>query len=504
MKRGLFLVSLTLLVASCSGDRDTGQRYRAERDLWQANWEYRHLSIRPQEVGEDSWAALARRYEAIASQYTSAPDSAGGSDIQQEVQTVAARALFTAAQVHAILRDSIRVEQIYQQMARDFGQLTEVAAEVALARGKISENRKEFSQAADLYQTIVERVDPQPDETGVAGMVMDLPLRIARLRAQTTPSQSPAPHFVAARSHYERLVRDHPSGVIQIESQVRLAEVAADLGEWGKAIQALRLLEAQLLELDEPPREPAAVRFAISGIQNRAGADPESLRTTLTSLLEDYPDSDLVPQVLMLLAGSANERGQLDEALGYLDRIAEEHKENTDAASQALLTRGRLLESHERWAEALETYRTLPIQYPIKEAALLAPLEIVKHYSRVGDEDAAATALSQAEREYRDFISRYPPGPASFFARERLVQTLVLQTEYESALTEMLGLADDLGRTRRGAALLIAAASMAYDNLADTTRAAAILDHAGQVYAQADIGKWALDEAARLRGTISR
>ncbi len=503
MMRKLLFGILFLLASSCSSDRHVGERYRAERDLWQADWEYRNLSIRPQDVGEEQWNALAARYEAIAQKY--AGDAAADqSAVREETRTIAARALFTAARVHGTLRDSIRVEQIFEEMAGDYADLSSVAAEVAMARGRIAESKGKLGQAADFYQSIIERIDPDPAGAGVAGAVMDLPLRIARLRSQGGSPDAAATHYQAARSYYKRLVGEHAGDLVQIDAQAHLAEVAADLGDWLEAVQALRGLETQLLEMDEAPRDPCEVRLAISGIQARTGADRESARMTLTSLLEDYPDCKLVPQALLALAGNADQRDQVDEALGYLDRITDEHKESTEIASRALLVRGALLERRERWAEALEAFRTIPVEYPISEAALLAPLEIAKHYNRVSDEEATADALSQAARSYRDFIGRYPPGPSTIFARERLVQVLALQADFDSAVTEMLSLGDDLVGTQKGASLLLAAARMAYADLADTARAATILDHVGELYAQADIGNWASGEAARLRESMTR
>ncbi len=505
MKWGAVLVSLALLVASCGSDRHVGERYRAERDLWRANWEYRSLmTIRPQEVSDDRWVDLAYRYEAIANRYTKAPEVAGEGSTQRDVQTIAATALFSAAQIHALVRDSTRMETLFDQMARDFGHVPEAAAELALSRGMIAERNGELAQAARFYQVVVDRIDPAPGETGPAGMVLELPLRIARLHAQADSGSSLAALYAPARSYYEGLIRDHAGDPVQIESQSRLAEIAANLGNWEGAMEELRLLETQLLELDDPPLEPCEVRFAISGILNRAGADPESTRVALVSVLEDYPDCGLAPQVLMALAGNATERDQIDEALGYLDRISEEHDEDEEAASRALLMRARLLEAHERWPDALDAYRSLSVQHPISEAALLAPLEIAQHYLRVGDEEARTASLTRAEREYRDFIDRFRRVPTSVFARERLVQTLALQEKFDSAVTEMVSLGDDLTGTPRGATLLIAAAKMAHDALADTVRAAEILDHAGELYAKADVGKWASSEAERLRGTMSR
>jgi TolA-binding protein len=503
MRSGFLLGSLALLTVSCGIDRHVGQRYEAEQDLWRANWEYQNLSIRPQEVSEAQWETLAQDYAAIADRYTSRA-AVAGSKAQQQLQIIAARALFAAAQVHTILGDSTRVEEIYLRMAKDFRQLPEVAAEVTLARGGIAEDRGSLTDAADLYQTVVDRIDPSPAGTGAANIVLDLPLRIARLRSKEAPASARSSHYADAKAYYQRLARNHADDLVRLDAQTRMAEIAADLWQWDEAKEALRLVETQLLSFQKPPREPASARFAIAGIQKRAGAAPESTRLTLVSILHDYPDCDLAPQVLLALAQNADERDQVDEALEYLDRIVEEHKEDEQAAPHALLIRGQFLESHDRWPEALETLRDLSVHHPISEAALQVPIEIAAHYSRVQDHDAAEEALDRAVQEYRDFIARYPPGPRSIFARECLAEALALRQDYDSAIKEMLSLGEELVRTPKGATHFLAAASIACNDLADTARAISILNRVGALYTKAALGSWAADEAERLRRKMSQ
>jgi tetratricopeptide (TPR) repeat protein len=503
MRKRLLLIAALLLAASCGTDREVGQRYRAERDLSRANWEYRELSIRPDRVTDDDWTALARHYESIADKYAGTPDVRAAGTPKGDAQTVAARALFAAAQIHAALRDSNRVEALYERMAQDFGQLPAVAAEVAMIRGGTAERRGDLLAAADLYQSAVDRVEPQAGAAGVAGMVLDLPLRIARLRTQGALGPAKEAPYAAARAYYERQARDNTDALVRTDARVDLAEIAADFGRWDEAIAILRDLETQLRETKDPPRSPCEMRFAVYGVQSRAGLDLAFTKQTLTSLLDDYPDCELASQVLLALASNANRRGQVDEALGYLDRIVNEHRADPQTASQSLLGRGRLLESNGRWQEALDTYRSIPIQFPVSEGALQAPLEIVLHYARAGDDEAAKAALSQAESDYQDFIVRYPPGSLTEIAREHLAQTLMLQDKFDPAIMELIKLGDALTGTPKGASSLLTAARIACIELADTTRAIEILDHVAKIYARATVGKWASDEATRLRGLMS-
>ncbi|MBM3317864.1 MAG: hypothetical protein FJY75_08415 [Candidatus Eisenbacteria bacterium] len=503
MRGVLLLVPLALLAASCGTDREAGRRHRAEREIWRADWEYQSLSLRPEAVSEERWTDLAGRYESIAERYAGTPDPGTPGTIRADVQTIAARALFAAARIHGALRDSNRVEILYEKMAGRFGHLPDVAAEVALVRGRIAEGRGDRLAAAELYESAADRVEPRAGVAGAAGVVLDLPLRAARMRAAEAGEGQREAAYRTARAYYRRHAAGPPGDAVQVDAQVRLAELAADLGEWDEATSALHRLEAQLRGLDEPPRHPCEARFAVYGVQNRAGLSLDLTRQTLIGLLEDYPDCPLAGQVLLALASNASRRGRVDEALQHLDRIAAEPRGDVEAGSQALLARARLLDRHGRWPEALESLRMLPIRFPLSTAALQAPLEIVLHHAREDDEEAARAALAQAERDYRDFLARYPPGPLALIAREHLAQTLALSGEHDEALDEMVRLGEELSGSSKGASLLLAAARMAYEDLADTARAAAILERVGDAYGQTSVGRWATGEATRMRGTMA-
>lgn len=504
MKRLVVLASILLLLTSCSTNQDIGQRYRAERDLYQANWTYRNLSIRPEAVEEIEWNVLAQRYEQIADRNTDLAIAGGDKEVSDEIQSLAARALFTAARIYNDLGDSIHVEQIYNRISSDFEHLNEVAAEVAIAKGRLAEGHREFQEAARLYQSIVDRIVPEPDDSGAAGMVLNLPLRIARLRALEAAEDERSQIFVEARNYYQQVVQEHSSEKAQAEALAHLAEIAFEQGELEESTSILRHLESRLRGLDDPPRDPASVRLAIYAMMSRAGTDPVETQTVLVSMLEDYPESRLIPQTLMMLTNNAAERGALDEALGYLDRIATDYETDDVLPARALLVKARLLDQAGRWPKALETYRGLPVRYPISESALMTSIEIANHFARLGDSEAETAALTRAEQDYRDFISRYPPGPSTLLARELLAQTLARLERFEEATTELEALGNAIIGSPKGAQLLVTATNMALVQLADTSRAVTILERIVNGYPETAVGQQAADEAVRLGELISR
>jgi TolA-binding protein len=504
MKRLLVLSSLLLLLTSCGDNQDIGQRYRAERDLWQANWEFRNHSIRPDAVTDDEWNTLAQRFESIADRNTEISSPGGDKGVEDAIQALAARALFTASRIYGGLGDSIRVEQIFNRVTSDFDHLDDVAAEVAIAKGRLAEGHREFSVAAGLYQSIVDRVAPDPEDTGAAGMVLNLPLRIARLLALEAPEEDRGSHFTKARNYYQQVLQDHSSEKAQAEALVHLAEIAFELGELEESTSILRDLETRLRELEDPPRDPASVRMAVYAMMSRAGTDPMETRAVLVSLIEDYPESNLIPQALMMLTNNATDRGAVDEALGYLDQIATDYDADDVLPARALLAKARLLDQADRWGEALETYRLLPVRYPISESALMVSIEIANHFARAGEADAESRALTRAEQDYRDFISRYPPGPTTLFARERLAQTLARLERFEEATTELEALGSAMMGSPQGAKLLVTATNVALTQLADTARAVTILERIVNGYPETEVSRQAADEAARLGELMSR
>ncbi len=499
----LILLAAPLLAASCGTDPAIGERYRAERELSRLGWSFRNLSLRPQDTTDEQWADLAARYEALADRFNQ-PGAIQEGEIGEEIQTIAARALFTAARVHGNLRDSIHVHAIHERMAGEFAHLPQVFAEVELARGKIAHTDGRIDEAIVHYGNVVENAAPEVGAAGAAGVVLDLPLLMTRLHNREHPDEDPSPPYDRAATYYERVAQEHSGELLGMEAQARLSEVAADRGDWDRALGLMADIEAELVSLDDPPRDPSAVRLAIAGMQNRAQMDLSTIAATLASLLTDYPESEHAPQALLNLADIAVERGRIEDALGYFEEITERYGDHQAHASEAMLRQGQLLESEDRWSEALRLYRALPNEYPVTEAALWAPLRIAQHYMREGETEEGRRALDQAERAYRDFIEGTPPGRLTVFAKERLIETMLGQEKYDEAITESIALGDQLVGTRDGVSHLIAAASIARGALADTSRAADILDHLAETYPQTGVGQWAATEAESLRGTASR
>ena len=272
MRRARSVLLGLLLVTACAAHPDVDTRYRAERDIWNINREVRRLAIKPELVEEATWRAIATRYEQLVATY--GQDAGPDAQAARDTRAIVASACISAAQVYATVGDSSQMLSTYERVATGFQDVPSAVAEVALAQGRIAEGKRDWEKAAAAYQVIVDRIEPQPGDTGAAGAVMELPLRIARLHdaAATAAaaadsaahSAPPAPDvsrfYEDARAQYSRWIAAHPGSPIELQARARLADVVASQREWDVALQTLHQLEADLKSgrLSAPPRRGRA------------------------------------------------------------------------------------------------------------------------------------------------------------------------------------------------------------------------------------------------------
>jgi len=301
-----------------------------------------------------------------------------------------------------------------------------------------------------------------------------------------------------AETYYKDMIAKADT-LTTLDARAYMADVAADQSHWDEAASQLKSLEQTLRVMKPAPKDPASARYALAQLQTRSKAEAPSVQATLLSLIKDYPESPFVVQANLSLAYTYAQSEQFDRALAALDAVGSTKSAPEDLAGQALLLKAQILDHTGKWTDAQQILAALPVDHPLSEAALLAPIEVVRHYERAGDSEGTQAALAKAEASYRDFLNRYPTGPVSVMAQEKLARTLAQEKRYDLAVAEFVRLGEALGQHPAGATYLAAAAQLALQQLGDTTRAAEILDRTATQYPNRKVGQWASEQAARLR-----
>lgn len=504
MRRAWISALIVVSVWGCGGSSPESRRFKAESELFELNKDWRELNIKPELVAKEDRVEIADRFVALANRHrdvaaTSDTSEAGQAALQ--TRAIVARALITAGDIHAGLGEGALADSLYGRVIDTYDDLPRMVAEAAIDRGVVAEGEGRLRDAAAAYARAVGRVMPSAEGAGPERRIMPLPLHIARLRAQAagdTLGESLAPYYKESRAYYEALAGRFAGQPLGIEARSRLVDAATDLGEWSEAIRQLRVLEGEIRGLAVEGHDLGEIRYAIAEAQRRMG-QADAGAATMESVLKDAPKSPLAPRALIALALYAEDRGRTPGALAYLERVPKEYPGAEDERALAMLARARIYERTGRWQEALELYRALPLEHPLSEPALLAPIEIVQHHSRTGDAEARGRALKDAEASFREFIERYPSQAYTILARAKLVEVLTTEKRYGEAVDELLVIAQAQKGKQAGVLSLLRAASLALTEMKDVDRALEILDRGSSWYEGSDLGRRLAGEAGRIR-----
>ena len=284
-----------------------------------------------------------------------------------------------------------------------------------------------------------------------------------------------------------------------VTAQSRLVDAATDRERWEEAIDRLRRLESMLNEMDDPPQDPAQVRMAVAQTQYRGLQNAPAAVETWRSLLRDYPDSEVAPQALISLSSHQAMSGDAEAALETLSRVPQEYPNDMASGPVAVLARARLLEREDRWAEASQAYKRIPIDYPLSEAALQSYIDVIGHYERAGEDEAVEQAVRAADQALTEFIDRGPGRDLELAARQRRVLVYFKQDRDVEAFQELLALAQARRSTPQGLQFMVLAAQTAETRLGKTEQAAEIYEDIVRLYPRTETAKLARAEAQRIR-----
>lgn len=499
MKPSGILLVLLCCLAACSAS-DVTERYRAEREFYGV--EHRFSQGRDEQLvrGRSQWRRFAADYEAVANRIEE--------DAPDEVRIIQGRARLRAAECYFASIDSIRAQLLLANLAESHVDLPEIFGEVSLGLGRISERHGQYLSALEHFQDVLDRVPPDPREeesdapkTSARMQVIDLPLRMARIAARIPAESDPDGHYARARDYYSEKSED-PSIFIRAQATMNLADIEADLGEFARASQLLDELEQRILpsmmhEIDAGDIRLASFRYQVEA-WTWGRTEEDSLRVLLDRLLQDHPRGRVAPAALLAMArGAAIVLGP-EAAFPYLERLRRDHV-TSDIVPEADLLRAQLLKEANRWTEARSALRVLSLEFPTSEVALRAPLEITAYHRQIGDFHGEVEALQEAEKGYRDVLTRYPEGAHTFLTREKLIQTLTLQGRHTEALEQLIALCDEVATPEQLPALLVDAARRAESQVGDPLRAAELLGRVAVEFPHTLIGKWCDQQVRRLR-----
>jgi len=278
----------------------------------------------------------------------------------------------------------------------------ELVAKAQLKRGDILGHRGEVDAALEAYAVLPEQYAAE------ARMVQDSHVRSAELIYEHRGA-------MAAVVAYKSAIESMPDEVFQGQMQLQVARLLFDEGEFSKAAEEYGIYRKAY------PDVASRVGFAIDrsvfreaqseqafGEKVRAddpAAAAEALERAVVlyrGMLEQYPESDLVPEVVYGLGYSLQLLRKPSEAREAYGRVVREHGQH-EAAPSAQLQIARIEYELGRLPQSSTAYRELVDRYGDSELVDTAHMELGITQKKQGDRDAAIASLEAVSEGWRQW-----------------------------------------------------------------------------------------------------
>lgn len=182
--------------------------------------------------------------------------------------------------------------------------------------------------------------------------------RVARAHFRLAWIHRTAKRYRDALDEIEAIVRKEAGPVIEAESDYLAGVCYFELGDYGKAIDALR----DYLKADDHSRFGDDALFKIGTAWHRKG-DPKQAIQALNQFVKEYDKSELLAHAQFMLAERYSELKDYGQALKHY-RAVVERKDAGELAPYALFGLGVASYDQKHWTEAAEAFATLEEKFP--------------------------------------------------------------------------------------------------------------------------------------------
>lgn len=492
---GLLLVGLCL--AGCKEQR-IGARYRAERDFWSASRLERGLQMAGKSAPEkERIEKVARAYEEVLKR-NPAPDLGGGADtsVSRGIAQVRGQAELRLVPLQQYLGQTAEVERRLADARRAYTWDLNLATQFYLLSVDLATQKGDQGQVAALYQEMVSSLPGRLADGSAVVPVLDAPIRAAdALVAMNHPEEALA-ELDRAEVYYRTIIQEDPGDQAAAFALLQLGILETRRGRFDKAAENIEQARRSAASQAIQPR----ILFALGQLQQEGRRDLEAAARAYRELVERFPEDPVAPEAMVRRAACLGEMGRTQEALEVLDAFRTAYPRDKKMSARATLIQARLLERSGNWQDAASAYRSLSVDFPTSEEAITAPFEVVAHYRRLGEADAARTVLERAIEEYDRLKRDYPGTPLAWQADERAAAALGELGRWSEAVERLAAMPDGYPKDPRNPMLLVQAAAISSERVGDRERAASLLEGLATRYPESPLAARAREEAARLRG----
>ena len=439
-------------VAGC-GDVDLLRaRYEAERLYWRAARAEVTARLRDQKPDSTHLLALGASYRAIGARVTFAnPPSASRAarrlrgDVIHVVGTAelqAGRLALEANRPELALAACDRVDSLAEGDSL-------LARDAAFFRITALRDGGRYDEAIEAMQELLRRYSPMlMHEPALEDPLFAIPEAIVLLRRSMGDRQGMDQAIDDACDYYQaQLARDWPPEV-EASVRARLIRLELERGDQDAALSNLKRLQAlarSTSSLSEVEPEVRYYEAKILALQ-LGDRDPNAAVARLDAVTRDFPGSPFAARAAFDAGAFLERIGRLREAAERYRIVTTQFAGNSEEAPRAAFRRAILEDELGDWQLSKSLLDQIPLRYPESQAAVEAPMAVVDRYRRVGDADAAQTALQRAVSTYQLLLTRDTTSTYAAAYRWGAAQAQIAIGEWQGALETI----DDMARANPG------------------------------------------------------
>jgi len=446
-----------LWVASGCADPALRGRYQAEKARYWAEREDIRFALESNPQLRAGYVASGMRHAAVADLADPRQWPDGDAEAVVDLAEIEGRARIRSGVSYLRAgRMDLADPQLREAVARA---PERYAREASWLLGKGYEELEDFARADAAYRDVFRRILDGPADLEPTEQLLSIPVQFAARLAEAGDRERLEAGVAWGRDVYATIASRWEGRDPAHRARFLVYRLAAAAEDWERAAADLEAFESAA------PTPLDAARARVNRAQILAGPleDPAAAR----GLYQDLARSEETPAIAALaslhLAEMDLRTGEDPaRAVAALEEVVERYADLAEIAAEAEIRLAELLVERAKWAEALQAYRHVQVQYPDALATLRVPAAIVAIHESRGDEQRVRLARRDAITAYRRVLSAHPgDSRLGVVARQLLVDILVALERPEEALQELDQLYHLRGRSLDGMRALLEASRIA-------------------------------------------
>ncbi len=474
-------VALALLPGSfgCGSEPGLRDRYVAEKLAWKAAKAVQAMRTNPGLATDEMKEQVADIYSEIVDRFPPPGDASALSQAQLDVAAIAARSRMELAEIALRSEDADEAARLYASVRDGYSYDRSLAVAASVALAEATEMSGRWDEAVAVYEGLMSDWPPARAEAAIPdARILRAPIRAAAGCYARGDEVRGREWFERARDYYEGWAAQWPGSLTAELAMSFRAETFLMEERWSDAAAAYEELDRDYGHEANRPGIWLTLADTYANKLNRAA----TARSYYLKVAENYPDDIAYATAALALAKTEISRGEHGTARSRLEDVAERFAQDEAVRATAIQYLAISYESEGLWDSAVAQLNALAREHPTTLYGLTALQHIAEHYEERGESGAARVALDKAADHYERVIRDYSSTPAELAARGYLIDTRLKQERGEDAARVFVETAGRFPDSESSPDMMLRAADMYENRLADPGAAADVLRSAMELF----------------------